>query len=294
MSEFLERAFLKTAQVSIEAPVPLTEELDLEGLVKAAADHTADVTDDVPIVGNKAGLWRRADAHPALLALMTFDLLGQECLDWSSDTLKTTLERKGVAISNSAFIKLLAIRPLFTSPVPWRRWEVFNWIATGLAGSAPNFESFETPRVAALIHAVNVMRMIDPKREFGEEVQKFVATTLKHDGIVYAPAPLEFAQPELEERKLHCTSCKAEHRDDDDLKCITCGSKSLEAQPFVFGALRDQTKKLFDAGRRKPIAEAVGALPHDSAGEAAYALLTQTAWAEDQRKALRSQLKALR
>lgn len=271
--------------------VPEDTTVDLAGLVKAAAAATSDAMDVAAVP--RSSLWRRADAHPVALVAMLIDAHGHDSLEWDADTLKTTLERTGVAISNSAWVKLLAVRTLFTSPGPWRRWETFNWVASGLAGIAANFEFLEVAPLGAMVHAVNIMAMIDPKREFGDEVQKFIASTFKHDGIVYAPAPLEFVQDEIEEAAISCKDCGARHRDDDDIKCVSCGSTALAEEPFTFGDLRDKIKALFVVGRRHQMDRVVPQLPTDSAGEAAYALLTQWDWADDQRRALRAQLKAL-
>jgi hypothetical protein len=287
--------FATRQYIGMPDPAPEAQtytDVGLPELVKAAADATADVV--VTESANKATLWRHPNAHPVTLITMVIDQEGNEALEWSSDTLRTTLERKGVTLSNSSWIKLQAVRALFTSPTPWRRWEIFNWTAAGLTGSAPNFEMLEPASVGAAMHAINIMKMIDPQREPEEEVQKFIAALLRDAGATYAPAPLAFAQDELENQQLRCKACGAEHRDDNDIKCVTCGSKELERIPYPHAAVRDQTKGLYEARKKMPLEQAVEGLPHSAAGDAAYALLTAAWWANEQRKALRAQLQALR
>lgn len=266
-------------------------EVDFPALVKAAAASVAALNPSSPV--DKSALWRSPDAHPLALVMMVIDLEGDEALSWAGETLRLTLERRGIQLSNSAWIKLQAVRPLFTSLTPWYRWEVFNWVATGLTGSAPNFEYFEPSSIGAAMNAINIMRVADPKQELGEEVQKFVAALLKDAGSTFAPAPLQFAQHELENPQLRCRNCEAIHRDDRDTKCVTCSKEQLESVPYEFASVRDETSALYKEFLKRPPSE-LSQLPHSPAGEAAHTLLVQAAWAEEQRRVLRTQLQALR
>lgn len=266
---------------------------DLGMLVKAAALEAAEEPDTTTTATIKS-VWRHADASPVVLLSMLLDRYGQKFLTWLPETLKLTLERDGLAVSNSNWTKIMAIIPLMTSPTPWRRWEVFHWTALGLSGTVPNFTYLEEPRLGHLVNAVNVMKVVDPPREFGEEVEKFIAATFRLEAVFYAPAPLTFAQRELEGTQLHCENCHALHRDDGELKCITCGQSRLRRVPFEFAELRDATKQLWDTISSLPLAEAVARLPHDNVGNAVYALATNWDWARDQKRAMAAQLRMLR
>lgn len=282
----------------IDAPGPAEpyEEPALADLVKTAAASVASLRQSLPSMNSPTAtnIWRRADAHPVILALMLLDRYGDDVMRWRIDTLRDTLAKDGIALSNISWTKILGTRPLFTSPSAWRRWEIFHWICVALGGTAPNFEFFEMPRLASLVHGVNVMQLIDPKRTFGEEVDKFVASVLKHEGLTFVPAPLDFATRELEDPQLECKACHARHRDDQDTKCVTCGSSELLPVPYEFAAQRDAVKARWEALKGLPLVQAVERLKHDAVDNAVYTLLTEWDWAEDQKRALHQQLHSLR
>lgn len=279
----------------LDAPGPAvsSDDPDLASLVKTAAASVRGF--QVRASGaTAANIWRRADAHPITLALLVLERYGDDAMTWRVDTLRETLTRDGIALSNANWTKLLAVRTLFTTPSAWRRWEVFHWVAIALTGAAPNFEFFEAPRLGAVVHAVNVLKLIDPAREFGEEVDKFIAAIFKSEGIPYLPEPLEFAARELEDPQLECPACGARHRDDDDLRCVTCGSRTMTKIPYEFAEQRAKIEARWKQVKDLPVLEAVGRLSHDSADTAVYALATNWDWAKDQHLALVSQLHALR
>lgn len=273
------------------ASAPLVDSFDLAELVKnAAAMEEA----DEPTTATLQNIWRRADAHPVVLLALLLDRYGKDMLEWTGEALLETMRRDDIAMSNATWTKILAVRPLLTSPAPWRRWDVFHWTALGLSGTSPNFELTEEPRLGHAVAAINVMKVIDPKREYGDEVEKFIAATFRLESVFYAPAPLAFAQDEIESPMLECTNCHARHRDDHDVRCITCGKATLKREPFEFAELRDATKALWNGVKSLPLDQAVEKLPHDNVGNAVYALVTNYDYARDQTKAMRAQLRMLR
>lgn len=238
----------------------------------------------------EVSFWKNTEAHPVTLALTLLDRYGEECMLWEPEVLKVTLIRDGIQVSNVVWTKILAVRVLISSPSPWRQWEVFHWVSRGLAGHAPNFTYLELPEVGHLMLGADVCKIIDPTRHFAGEVEKFVAGTLLSDGQVFAPPPLEFAQRELENPQIECTACHALHRDDNDVKCISCGSTKLVKVPYEFAALRDRCAALWAARAKKQIGPAVEGLPEDAAGNLVYNLLLQWDYARQCRKQLLHQL----
>lgn len=235
-------------------------------------------------------IWKDTEAHPVALLLTLLDRYGEECVFLEPGVLKATLLRDGIQVSNAVWVKILAIRVVMASPSPWRQWEVFHWVARGLAGQQPNITYLEMPELGQLMACVDMCKIVDPKREFSGEVEKFIAATLKHDGHVFAPPPLDFAQRELENPQIECENCKSLNRDDNDVKCIACGSKQLHPVPYEFAALRDRCAALWAAKANKEIAEAVEGLPEDPAGNLVYNLLLQWDYARHCRKNLLQQL----
>ena len=138
------------------------------------------------------------------------------------------------------------------------------------------------------------MKMVDPERDTSDEVDKFVAATFKAEGLQHIPAPLDFAQRELEDPMIRCRNCDAIHRDDNDVRCVTCGSPQLEKVPFEFASVRDETSKLWRDLKSMPLEAAVEKAPADTpAGNAVYRLLVQWDYANQVRSHLTGQIHML-
>ena len=238
-------------------------------------------------------LWKDVDAHPLTLTLSLLDRYGEDYVSWDPEVLKVTLARDGIQVSNSVWTKILAARVVLNSPSPWRQWEVFHWVCCGLAGQQPNITYLEMPVLGHLMLGVDVCKVIDPKRPWAGEVEKFIAAALRDDGQVFAPPPLDFAQRELESPQQECKNCKALQRNDNDVTCVACGSKDLHDVPYEFATLRDRCAALWKARSGLPIAAAVEGLPEDAAGNLVYNLLLQWDYARQCRKHLLSQLHSI-
>lgn len=267
-------------------------EVDQPDFEKVAAELPKDATTRAPV--SKTNIWRHPDAHALVLLTLVLDRYGQDGMEWEPETLRLTLARDGLQLSQSAWTKIMAARVVLHSPSPWRQWNAFHVTCRGLAGVAPNFHYLEIPELGHLMAGADAMHVLDPRRETSDEVDKFVAAALKHDGIPYAPAPIDFAQHELEEPELDCKNCGAVHRDDCDTKCVTCGSTLLMKRPYVFAALRDATRDLVEKRRKMPLDRALSGLPETSAGQVASRLLVATDFARRSRAAMTSQLRMLR
>jgi len=271
-------------------------EVSVHGLVSAI---TSTLDGDVKTAGveqgslNASNIWRHPDAHPLVLGLLLLDRYGEPYTEWHPDVLKLTLQRDGLVVSNASWTKILATRTLLQSPSPWRRWEVFHWVCRALSGMPPNFTYFEKPEIGHLVSGVNIMKAVDPKRTTGLDVDKFVAAVFRTEGYAFVPEPLEFARRELEGNQIECASCHAVHRDDNDVKCITCGSKDLKRLPYEFSALRDETEGLWKSVVKKPLAQALDGLPDTTAGNAVYNLLIEWDYARDIRARLVQQLRMI-
>lgn len=277
-----------------KAKPALTYDTSLSFLVKQAAEFVATHTELEKVAAAPVtNLWRDPEAHPLVLALVLLDTYGDEVLGWDGEVLRVTLIRDSRQPTGSVWTKIQAVRTLLNSPSPWRQWEVLHWLALGLAGEAPNFIYMEQPDLGHIGACIDMMRIVDPSREFGEEVDKFVATVLKQDGFPWAPPPLTFCQDELEDRKLRCTTCGALHRNDNDVRCISCGAETLELMPYEFATLRDEVAAHFNAMVDLPLS-AAESLPDTSAGNVAYALLEKWDYVEEIRLRLARQLKALK
>lgn len=266
-----------------------SEQPDLEKVAAEILDDT-----ELRAPPSKTNIWRHPDAHPLVLLTLVLDRYGEEGMMWEPETLRLTLVRDGIQLSQSAWTKIMAARVVLLSPSPWRQWNAFHVVCRGLAGLAPNFHYLEMPEPGHLMLGVDCMKTLDPRRITADEVDKFVAATLRADGEAYAPAPLDFAQDELEEPEIECKNCGAIHRDDSDTRCVTCSSHLLVKRPFAFAALRDETRALVEARRKLSLERALSGLPATSAGSSARRLLVALDYARRARGALASQLRMLR
>ncbi len=245
----------------------------------------------VPVT--RTNIWRHPEAHPLVLLMLVLDKYGQEGLEWELETLRLTLQRDGIELSQSSWTKLMAARVLLLSPSPWRQWNAFLPVCKGLSGTPPNFVYLEYPQLGELITGIDIMHIVDPHRETSTEVDKCVAAVLRADGIPYAPPPLSFAQRELDDPHLRCSDCEAEHRDDHDVRCITCGSTALVPIPPPFSGLRDTIGRLWRDRHQMPLPAGLAGLADDGVGNVTTRLLEAHDYAKSIRAAMAAQLRAL-
>lgn len=278
-----------------EHAAPAYHEATVDGVASQAASalQSWGVTDDEKTAAVAGSLWKDPDAHPVALTLRLLDRYGPEYLEWEPEVLRVTLSRDASQLSNVVWTKILAARVALFSPSPWRQWEVFHYVCRGLAGHQPNVVYLEQPEIGHLMHGIDVLRLFDPTRVTGIEIDKFVAATLKHEGGVFAPPPLDFATRELENPQLSCAACGALHRDDNDTRCISCGERDLHKVPFEYADLKKQCADLWTPRAQMPLERAVEDLPQDAAGNQVYHLLVHWDYAKRMRQLLLRQLKAL-
>lgn len=288
------------------AEAKTAEDLGLDGLVgriaTAAVAWEATKTAEASLPEAKPtkaeptrnSVWRHPDAHPMVLLLMSLDRYGQDCLEWDPETLRMTLVRDGIPLSQSAWTKLMAVRVVLLAPSPWRHWPVFTAVCRGLAGSPPNFHYLEEPELGHIMVGIDTMNTLDPSRHTTDEIDKYIAAVLRHDSQPWAPPPLSFVQHEVEDASVDCQSCGARHRDNGDTRCVTCGSALLIPAPYVYARLRDAVAKLYTKHIALPGLTAYDGLPEDAAGLCAERLLHHGLYAADARAALSSQLRMLK
>lgn len=238
-------------------------------------------------------LLKAPDAHPLALMLVVLDRYGPEVFEWAPEVLRVTMMRDNLQVSGASFAKLMAAEALLRSPSPWRQWNVFHYVCRALAGIPPNFVYLEQPDIGQQLVAVDVMKVCDPKQTTSSEVDKFVAATLRQEGQAFAPETLSFAQRELEQPRLRCLSCDAMFEDNNDQKCVTCGSTRLTPIPYPFAVLRDECVTLWRARRDLPLVRALDGLPETVAGNLVHDLLPHWDYAVRTRRTLLTQLRGL-
>lgn len=272
--------------------VPELESEVAAGLAKFASMRFG-TNDPLPDVTMK-NIWRHPNAHPLVLLMLLHDQHGEDIMEWEPETLRLVLRKGGTQLSESTWQKILAVRVICESPVPWRQWEQFHWVSMGLAGKTPSFTYLEKPELGFMMSAVDQMKMVDKTRPFAEDIDKFTAAVLRDMGCLYAPVPVQFAQEELDDRRLVCKKCGTKERDDHDVKCVACGSKELERLPLEHQQVQDETKKKFEERKKLPLERAVAGLTDSAADVATYRLLTHNEYRNQIRAQLLQQLHMLR
>lgn len=232
----------KVAEEPTQSPSPSMGALVTSIAKEIPKIHAEAPSHVVPARMSLATIWRHPQAHPLVLTLLLLDRYGVDYLAWDADSLRMSLTKEKTLLSNSVWAKIQAARVVLNSPNPWRRWEVFNVVAQGLNGYQPNFGVYEPPQLGHVAAAIDVMKLVDPPREPLDEVRKYVAVLLRHEGVPYAPEPLAFAQKELDAPKLRCRKCGTLERDDNDVRCVACGSPDLVRVPGPYEGLRDRVR----------------------------------------------------
>lgn len=259
-----------------ERPTPV-EEVSLENLlhrvVKVAAEAQKEFYEGLNKTASfrfgtgeklpeitKENVWRHPNAHPLVLTLLLLDRYGKEYLDWDAETLRITLYREDVRLSNSVWTKIQAARVGLMAPSPWRQWEIFHSVARGLNGHQPNFTYLERPEMGHLAVAVDILGTMDPQRPWNEDVEKFVAAAAKDTGVPWLPAPLQFSQREIDKPKYICLNCGLKERDDNDVKCVHCGSTKLKRVTENDLTRRDKVATRFTQLSKVPVEDAFSIL----------------------------------
>jgi hypothetical protein len=262
------------------------------GIYKVAQERDGEALPPV----TRQNIWRHPNAHPGPMMLLLIDHYGEELFEWSVDTLLTSMKRDGLETSNANRTKILAARVAINSPSPWRQWTTWHWVCLGLAGVQPNMTYLEEPELGYMVAGWDFMRAVDPPRDTSLEVDKYVAASFRNEGIVYIPEPLDFAQREAEDRKIKCLNCDAIHRDDNDERCVTCGSPRLESLPFGHAAVRDATRALWNRTKNLPLEQALDVVEGMDEGPETAAvtqLLVHWDYADQVRAHLVTQLRML-
>jgi hypothetical protein len=207
---------------------------------------------------------------------------GPQWLTWDPETIWSEIEVDfGVNPSVHTRNKVNALKTMHVVDAPWTEWEVFAVACQALNNNIPDFRILQKPTPAEIITAVDIMAKVK-KREFSEEVGRFVAACFLDAGIVYLPPPVGFAQRYASMPRYKCTTCGKVDSDDDNEICDSCGApqryleKTLRHDPapvksrykevMADGANRDywlmddtedvQVAKLIVAKRRSSEAEA--------------------------------------
>jgi len=152
---------------------------------------------------------RHHDAHPLILDLIVTKRLGPEWWTWEPETIQQLLPKEfNSGATEHNWNKLQAVRTVHVAPgLVFDEWECFLPVITALNNTIPDFNILQLPTPARLYAGVGMLKMLDPKEDFSEEVKRFVAASLLYGNIYYAPGDLSFAQWYLRRPYYECSNC---------------------------------------------------------------------------------------
>lgn len=159
---------------------------------------------------------------------------GVECLPWSREAFKMTIERElHVEVNSSALNRLLATCAMALQDNFWMDWEHFHFLTQAVNGILPNFVQHQELSIGQMMLAVSCADRI--REELGplhyevpysEEVARYVAAQALDSGVWWLPAPLDFATRYAAGLRYKCRDCgNNEEVTFDDGLCDVCTAR---------------------------------------------------------------------
>jgi hypothetical protein len=257
-------------------------------------------------------LFTHHDAHPIVLDFALLKAFGLSWLSWEAETLWTEIHKTfSTQISELTRAKIQTIKTCHVSDLPWEKWQVFEKIVQGLSGNIPRFDLMQAASVEQLCVAIDTLDALR-RREFSDEVKLYMAASLLHDDIIFAPPPLDFIQTELSHPHYECLDCgNTDSALFHDGACFECsrrwengGSLTGSIDPEDAKAGRnlkvtlkydpDSTEALWQRVKNKPTAEVADDLPESVEGTQVARLLVARDHMNVRRRQLADQLTALK
>lgn len=181
---------------------------------------------------------RHHDTHPLIMDLLLTTEHGPEWWGWEPETQRQILaEGYPAGMSELSWNKLQAVSTFHVAPdLVLNEWECFLPTITALNNVIPDFNVLQLPSPPRLYAGVRMLRMFDKDIEFGDEVARFVASSMLHEGVYFAPGELSFVQHLLRRPYYICPDCgnQEEVLYDHDGVCDACGRdwhSSLAGKP---------------------------------------------------------------
>ena len=166
-------------------------------------------------------LFTHPDTHPIILDMVLLKTFKMEWFGWLTDTLLVEVRRKFGNISDVNKLKLLAVRSLHANDVFWTDWEVFEKVLLSLVGVPPKWDMLNPIEAPFLVAGVDIANKVRTE-EFSNEIDRYIATCLIHDGLFVAPPPLAHVQPLLAKKTYKCGDCGKVGAIDKDTFNGTC------------------------------------------------------------------------
>jgi hypothetical protein len=257
-------------------------------------------------------LFTHHDAHPVVLDFALIKAFGPAWFSWEAETLWVEIQHTfQTQISELTRAKIQAVKTCHVSLLPWAKWQVFEKIIQGLNNVIPRFDLMQAPSVEQLYAGIDILDTIR-RQPFEDEVKLYMAASLLHDDIIYAPEPLDIIQLELSHPHYLCLDCG--NQDSalfHDGTCYECSRRwetgaTLSGRPdaeagnvgrnlkVVLKFDPDSTEILWQKYKTKPTGEVADELPETHEGVQVARLLVARDYMNVRRRQLADQLTALK
>ena len=143
-------------------------------------------------------LFSKWQSHPLAIDLYLQRFIGEDYYTWEPEALWVEIGHVARVpnISDLTKQKILALQTVRRNDRPFLQWEAFEKVLMVFNNVFADFRIMQKPDLGQLIVGVAMIRGIR-EHYFSDEVTKYIAAALLTDGVMYAPAPIDFVNHEL-------------------------------------------------------------------------------------------------
>ncbi len=159
-------------------------------------------------------------------------IFGNDWTDMSEpESLSIILEKKGIELSIPEMESLNAIKTLMSIISPWEDPYIFENIVDALNGRAVIPETLTKPPIECVISAVNIMKDINDRNIFSEDIEMYIAAIAQYEQLILLPPPLDFCNKHLPKGSREVQEARTElHRLMPSILALNVDSSSDEPQ----------------------------------------------------------------
>lgn len=144
-------------------------------------------------------LVQRADAHPMVLGLMLFDRFEGSWLEWDPEVLVDEVTSLFGEPHPVNLGKWAAIQMVYRKSAPWDEWHYFLLFLQPVNDFMIDPDTYRPPTVEEVGVAVGILRLVDDKQEYSDEVKVFIEQVLRWNQWAFPPENLKGVVPPSED-----------------------------------------------------------------------------------------------
>jgi len=173
----------------LEESTEVTQEIDPSDSEGRA--HVVNPIPEPPLT--RESLMQRLDAHPSVLSLLLFDKYEHTWLLWDPDTLYDEVTSLYGGIHPVNLGKLAALQAAYTKSAAWDEWHYFLFTLQPLNDLLVDLKAYAPPTPLEVGITLNILRMVDDKAVFSDEVKAFMRSVLRYHQFLTCPKEFEEA-----------------------------------------------------------------------------------------------------